>query len=96
MQRAEPSPVALLDEMVSDVRNRGFTRESALTQVAEWCGIRRRRAKKLVYGEAEVRSERERRAILDGRIRHLQREAELYQERLERVRAELNQLDNGL
>lgn len=96
MQRTQPSPSALLDEMVTDVRNRGYTRASALVQVADWCGLRVRRAKKLVYGEVEVRSERERRAILDGRIRHLQREAELYRERLERVRAELTQLDSGL
>jgi hypothetical protein len=67
--------MSLLDQVVTDYRNRGHTRTIATEEAARALGITPRRAKSLLYGEAFKVQTEEYRAIKEKYLDHLDAEA---------------------
>jgi len=84
---------SLIDDVVTDIRNRGFTREQAFTQAATELGIPLRRAKKLAYGEIHKIAADEYRTIQRRFARHLDAEAKHLTSRMEAVKQRRQNLD---
>jgi hypothetical protein len=66
----------LVDDAITNIRNRGYTREQAIAQVAERFGLPATRVKKLAYGEAYSITEDEYISIIDNFLKHLENEEE--------------------
>lgn len=84
---------SLLDEAVTDIRNRGYTRDTALSHAAGIFGLTASRIKKLVYGEIVAVSEAEREAIRRQYREHLARQADYHATQLEAAKTRLQQMD---
>lgn len=89
---------SLIDDVVTDIRNRGFTREQAFAQAAVELGLPLNRAKKLAYGELQKIAAEEYRAIQRRFEKHLDAEAKHLNTRMEAVkkrRQDLDAIKNG-
>src|ERR1700692_4786213 len=84
---------SLLDEAVTDIRNRGYTRDTALSHAAGIFGLTASRVKKFIYGEVVAVSEAEREAIRRQYREHLARQADYHAAQLEAAKARLQQMD---
>ena len=94
MVQSHNSEIArLLDDAVTDIRNRGYTREGALSRAAEWFGVTVGRAKRMVYGEAYSVTEAERAAIRRRYLDHLDEQARYYEAKLDAAKARRRQME---
>lgn len=73
---AARSAAELVDDTVTDIRNRGHTREHALHVAASVLGLRYRRARALLYGDPVALHDDELARIRAAFRRHLDIEAE--------------------
>lgn len=87
------TPEQMLDQAVSDVRNRGYTRAQAVEDRSTWFGIAKHKLHKLIYGDVVPLSDAEARLIHERYVAHLKEEADHYTRRLEAARTRLNQLE---
>lgn len=88
--------MGLFDDVVTDIRNRGYTRENALTRAAAFFGLPVGRGKKLAYGQATSISDGERETIRRRYLDHLDEEAAHYAQRLEAAKAKRRQMELGI
>ncbi len=87
------TPEQMLDQAVSDVRNRGYTRAQAMDDRSSWFGIARHKLHKLIYGDVVPLSEAEARIIHERYVAHLRDERDHYAKRLEATKARINQME---
>lgn len=85
--------MSLLDQVVTDYRNRGHSRAVATEQAALALGITPRRVKSLLYGEAFKVTREEYRAIKAQYMKHLDAEAESLSARFQAVMAKRLQME---
>lgn len=82
----------LFDEMVTDVRNRGTTKELAVLDRSTFCGISLRWAKKLLYGELG-RISPNKSAIIQRRfLEHLDDQMAYHETEKQKLRLRLQQM----
>jgi G:T-mismatch repair DNA endonuclease (very short patch repair protein) len=79
----------LVDDTVTDIRNRGHTREHALRLAATVLGLRFRRARALLYGDPVALHDEELARIRAAFLHHLDSEAEHLTARSAAARARL-------
>lgn len=79
----------LVDDTVTDIRNRGHTREHALRLAASILGLRFRRARALLYGDPVALHDEELARIRTAFLRHLDIEADHLTARSAAARARL-------
>ncbi len=85
----------LIDDTVTAIRNRGYTRETALRLAAMELGVRIRRAKALLYGDPVALTGDELAAIRAAYMRHLDAEAEHLAARSAAARERLRRMQGG-
>lgn len=85
--------MSLLDQVVTDYRNRGHSRTLATEQAALALGITTRRAQALLYGQAFKITREEYRAIKAQYMKHLDAEAESLSARFQAVMAKRLQME---
>lgn len=85
----------LLDDVVTAIRNRGYTRETALRLAAMELGVRIRRAKALLYGDPVALTDDELAAIRAAYMRHLDTEAAHLAARSAAARERLRRMQGG-
>ena len=83
----------LIDDVVTAIRNRGYTRERAMKQAALELGMTHRRVRSLTWGEAWRVTAEEHAAIRARFLDFLDREAEQLAARSEAARARRRQME---
>lgn len=84
----------LVDEAVTHIRNRGYTRERAILEVANSLGLQPHRAKKLAYNEVDTLDTDEYLTILFRFQGHLDAEAQNLASRLASIKKRRRQLES--
>lgn len=77
----------MADDIVTAIRNRGFTREQAVADAARYLGMRASRVRDFLYGRVFATSSEERAAARARYLAFLDDEAEQLMRRAEEARA---------
>lgn len=83
----------LIDDAVTMVRNRGYTREKAIDQASVSLGMSKRRVKSFLYGEAICIAIDEYQKLKDRFLDHLDNEADHLAQRSAAVRLRRKQME---
>ena len=86
----------MVDEAVTDYRNRGYTREHAVEQAALALDLPKRRIKALLYGEAFSIAADEYHRIRNRFLAHLDEQADHLARRSAEARARRKQMELGI
>lgn len=87
---------SLVDDAVTSIRNRGFTREHAVKQAAQSLGVPESRAKALLYGKVFAVAAEEYRSIKARFLAHLDAEAEYLSQRAEAARMRRREMERDI